>query len=535
MKITAGPYLQNVSRDSITVMWHTDEPGSSVVEYEANTRLGYSAYVGQPNPTYPERAAAHNLKTIHAVTLNGLRECWEYFYRVFSVASDGSSASSEGASFRTAPPSDAPFRFATYGDSMVVPEIHARIAPLARAYRPDLMVGSGDIVLDRIERCRGDFFEPAADLLRYTPWFATMGNHDSNTEAYTQFFSFPEPRLWFSFDYGCAHFTVLNSNMDYRPGSEQYAWLEQDLRAFRDARWKFVFFHHPPYCSNNCEIEGTRALCPLFESAGVDIVYNAHTTHYERFHPLRDGRYDPEGVVYVLTGGGGCETTAPYAQLWDHIHSFSAMAKSANFFVLTHVAPDEVTLRAIDIDDRVFDTFTLRKPPAPLQSSPAVPEPLPLPEGPPDGMVVAGFAEGPAKWVLPRRHFGVDGEIAHHSGASIRWRASDGGVTCPAVRRVLVDDGPAGKQVGGKAYRLSAWVKTEDVSGGVGLSVEWNGDMGFIDRVNSECLTGTNDWKELQVETPPLPGHVYAVRLLASASPGSTGTAWFDDVRIERI
>jgi len=534
LKITAGPYLQNVAKDGITVMWHTDEPGSSVVEYEANTRLGYSAYVGQPSPTYPERVEAGGPTTIHAVTLSGLRECWEHFYRVSSVAADGSSACSEGASFRTAPPDEAPFRFATYGDSMVVAEIHARIAPLARAYRPDIMVGSGDIVLDRIERCKGDFFEPAADLLRYTPWFATMGNHDSNTEAYTQFFSFPEPRVWFSFNYGCVHFTVLNSNMDYRPGSEQYAWLERDLAAFCDARWKFVFFHHPPYCSNNCEIEGTRALCPLFESTGVDIVYNAHTTHYERFHPLRDGRYDPEGVVYVLTGGGGCETTAPYAQLWDHLHPFSAMAKSANFFVLTHVTPDEVTLRAIDIDDRVFDTVTLSKPHGASRPLPAAPEPLPFPEGPPDGTVVAGLTEGPAKWVLPRRHFAVDEEVGHSSGASIRWCAADGEVTCPAVRRILVDDGVAGKQVGGKAYRLSACVKTQDVSGGVGISVEWNGDMGFIGRANSEYVRGTNDWTELHVETPPLPGHVYAVRLLLSVSPGSMGTVWFDEVRIQQ-
>ena len=34
MQITAGPYLQNVARDAITIMWHTDEPATSLVEYE---------------------------------------------------------------------------------------------------------------------------------------------------------------------------------------------------------------------------------------------------------------------------------------------------------------------------------------------------------------------------------------------------------------------------------------------------------------------------------------------------------------------
>ena len=55
MQITAGPYLQNVARDAITIMWHTDEPATSLVEYEKSARLGWSAYVGRPEPTYPCR------------------------------------------------------------------------------------------------------------------------------------------------------------------------------------------------------------------------------------------------------------------------------------------------------------------------------------------------------------------------------------------------------------------------------------------------------------------------------------------------
>ena len=48
VNIICGPYLQNATRHSMTIMWHTDEPGSSVVELERAERLGWSAYVGRP-------------------------------------------------------------------------------------------------------------------------------------------------------------------------------------------------------------------------------------------------------------------------------------------------------------------------------------------------------------------------------------------------------------------------------------------------------------------------------------------------------
>ena len=534
MKITAGPYLQNVGKDGITVMWHTDEPGSSTVEYEANTRLGYSAYDGKPEPSFPQQATDKRACTIHAVTIGGLRPGWEYFYRVVSVAPCGACARSANASFRTAPADDSPFRFASYGDSQHVPLTHARICELVRSYRPDIVVDAGDIVPDQMGLVRERFFDPAANLLRYTPWFAAMGNHDSTTELYTQLFSYPEPRYWYSFNYGCAHFVVLNSNTDYRPGSEQYVWLQHDLSVFRDARWTFVFFHHPPYCSNNCQVEATRVLCPLLESAGVDLVYNAHGTHYERFYPMRDGRVDPDGVVYLLVGGGGCETTPAYARLWDHLHGASAMARGAlNFFVLTHVSSTGTTVRAIDSEGRLFDALTLRKDPGDTPPLPPGSARLPFPEPRPDGTIVAGFPEGPARWLLPRPDFVSDDGVSRSGGTSIRWRRPEDGVTCPAVRRVLVDDGKAGPLVGGKALILSGWVRTEDVVGGVTLSLEWNGDMGFLDRAVSAPLCGTNDWTPVRVQTPALPQYVYTVRILASAEPDSTGTAWIDDLQVD--
>ena len=589
MRITAGPYLQNVARDAITIMWHTDEPATSLVEYEKSARLGWSAYAGKPEPTYPCREEDRALRTIHAIRLTGLEPEQDYFYRVSSSipedphetqpgnwirtgsASSSSSpsvapstpspwgegggagvsasagreyancspsretATSADASFRTAVRDDSPFSFATYGDSLRVNDVHRRNADLARAYRADICVGAGDHAQDEIARF-GDFFACTANLLPYTPWFAAMGNHDSPNEGYFRYFNYPEPHYWYSFNYGAAHFTVLNSNMDYRPGSEQWHWLEHDLKTFQNARWKFVVFHHPPYCSNNCEIPATRVLCPLFERYGVDIVYTAHATIYERFHPMCGGRYDSEnGIVYFVSGGGGYDMSLSPSELWDHLHPTSALAKPTNHFLLTSVAPDECDVRALDSDGNLFDTLTLSKTPAVVESLPAASPQLPYPDLPPEGTVVAGITEGKSRWVLPRTQYARDSDVVHSSQQSIRWHKQGDEPVVPAIRRVLKDDGKLLDKTAGRRYALEAWVRTEDVHGGMTVSLEWSGDMGFIGRVQSQPIAGTNDWRRLDVVTPTLPPHVYCCRVVLSALAGSSGTAWFDDVAVMEV
>jgi len=535
MPITQGPYLQNVSPTGITVMWHTDEPATSRVEYQRRDRLGWSAYDPPPPRSYPDHGEQSGLRQVHAVALTGLQPHRCYDYRVVSRSAQGGAATSAGAALRTAPEPDAPFRFVTYGDSLRDAP-HGRVAALARGHRPDLCVGAGDMSQDAIGSYPDLFFRPAAELLRYTPWFATMGNHDSPNEGFFRYFRFPEPRYWYAFDYGCAHFTMLNTCMDYRPGSEQWLWLEDDLRRSVGARWKFVFFHHPPYCSSNCEIAGTRVLGPLFERHGVDVVFGAHATRYERSHPLTRGRYDSaNGVVHVVTGGGGYDLTLSPSQHWDHIRSTAALVHAANHFLLVSVAPDEVFLQAIDEHGAVFDMAHYAKPPA--ESAARQPAPPALSGGaePEAGVFVAGMAEGDARWVLPRPGWVTDERLTRGEGLSIRWQQDTPRPVCPAIRRVLCMDGKAREAAGGRAYAVTAWVRTEGVSGGVTAGFEWSGDMGFLGRVRCEPVGGTEDWTMVEAVTPALPQYVYWCRVVLSALPGSTGSAWFDGVEVREI
>ncbi len=89
---------------------------------------------------------------------------------------------------------------------------------------------------------------------------------------------------------------------DWKPGSEQYRWLERTLgQAQQRSVFTFVMFHHCPYSSGvhglpPGERDGEdrlsgyplRALTPLFLRYGVDVVLSGHDEMYE--HSLVPGQ-----------------------------------------------------------------------------------------------------------------------------------------------------------------------------------------------------------------------------------------------------
>jgi len=142
----------------------------------------------------------------------------------------------------------------------------------------------------------------------------------------------------FSFDYGNAHWTVLDSNpyMDWsNPALRD--WVEKDLAAAQSATWRFVAFHHPGFNSatHHFTDQWMRQLAPVFEAGKVDVVFSGHVHNYQRTFPFTftpkpqpdgqrvgpkgevagewkldkdfgDGaRSKPQGVIYIVSGGGG--------------------------------------------------------------------------------------------------------------------------------------------------------------------------------------------------------------------------------------
>ena len=94
---------------------------------------------------------------------------------------------------------------------------------------------------------------------------------------------------YYSYDYGFAHFAVLNTNTI---DDAQINWLKSDLDAASNAKWKIVTMHISPYStgdhSNKSENQTiVEKLTPVFSEKHVDLVFQAHDHTYNKTKPYR--------------------------------------------------------------------------------------------------------------------------------------------------------------------------------------------------------------------------------------------------------
>ena len=101
-----GVAAQNLTPDGAQIIWQTDEPADSQVEY------GVTANYGAMSPLEA------NLAAFHAVTISNLQANTAYHYRVRSKDGAGNLAVSGDFTFTTAPPSDVIFSDAFNASSL---------------------------------------------------------------------------------------------------------------------------------------------------------------------------------------------------------------------------------------------------------------------------------------------------------------------------------------------------------------------------------------------------------------------------------
>ncbi len=352
------PYIQWTTLSSAHIVWDTDRPASSVVEYMPDG-TGAKAAGRKTTLSAPLSIVKSGLVSRHIVKLNGLRAGTTYRYR---IGSNGR-ALADGK-FQSAKPPGRAFSFVAWGDSGTLSRGQFEVAAQIEKARPDLLLHTGDLIYNRgaARDYNPKFFRVYAPTLARVPFYGSLGNHDTRTrngQPFLDNFVLPpngppgmQAERNYSFDYGDAHFAALDSNLSETELRRDIApWLQRDMTASR-ARWKFVFFHHPPFTSGQySRASHTRsALAPLLARLRVDIVFNGHDHGYERWKPR-------DGVTYIVTAAGGAglyprsQTNPATARYRNDVHSF------------TRIAINGRTLRGQQIaaNGQVIDQWTMTK------------------------------------------------------------------------------------------------------------------------------------------------------------------------------
>jgi hypothetical protein len=285
-----GPYLQNVTRSSVTVMWE------SAVETRGQVTV----------LTDPPMTVDSELAQIHEVVIDGLEPGRRYRYRVRAGSGE------RVGELATAPESDAPYSFIVFGDSRSNAAAHRRVVERIRREVPDFLLNTGDMVNEGASA--GDwqqFFDIEREILAENVLYPSVGNHDRQgrgrtADNYRKYFSLPEnspdPERYYAFTYGNSRFLILDSNAYSFALTDQTAWIEEQLQAARldpAIAHIFVTMHHPPYSISlhGGHAELREAWTPLYEKYQVAAVFSGHDHVYSRA--------ETGGVRYFVSGGGG--------------------------------------------------------------------------------------------------------------------------------------------------------------------------------------------------------------------------------------
>jgi len=343
-----APYLLSTgNNDEMLIVWQLDSTKTCLVEWGTDTTYA------DGSETTEEYGSDHQ----HQIALTGLTSHTKYFYRV----SCGNTYEKTG-NFITGAEDDAQeISFYAYGDTRTNGGMHNQVAERILddiSQHPDaqtFIISSGDLVANgnSEDDWQNQFFssdyEYIQEMLASLPYVAAIGNHEGQGALFHKYFPYPmfvSSRYYYSFDYGLAHFTVIDQFTSYSVGSTQYEWMVNDL-ASTNKNWKIMIFHEPGWSAggghaNNSQVQNV--IQPLCLQYGVDLVINGHNHYYSRAVVY--------GIDHITTGGGGAPLYTPN----PNADSIVKISKSYHY-CRVHIDGDTLTFTAIDKDGNVIETF----------------------------------------------------------------------------------------------------------------------------------------------------------------------------------
>lgn len=368
-------HLTCVTPTSATIVVSTNRTSNVTVEYGETNQYGMTAN-------------SSNLSR-HEIVLTRLQAGKNYHYRLTCIDSSNPNNSiiTEDSEFRIPLP-----------DDTITVDVIGDLQQCSNSYAIGQVIGRrGDILLTAGDNTELAQFIPGVNptkeeakfewqlflgLLNPSSWspalYLTTGNHDNVSattcaQAWQEELTLPTngaSEMYYSFDYGPAHFVVLDSaSIDRTISSQQLDWLKQDLGS-TNKPWKIAVIHYLIKGMSPLEeihnwwvLKNADTLHQIFTQYGVRLVLQGHRHVYNR--------YVKDGIFYVINSTMsydlsyapfGWETPYSGVEELENIDGESGTIPAyINFAGSTRleISPEQLTVSFIDGADRVLDKFSL--------------------------------------------------------------------------------------------------------------------------------------------------------------------------------
>jgi UDP-2,3-diacylglucosamine pyrophosphatase LpxH len=194
------------------------------------------------------------------------------------------------------------------------PGVYEQVWQEAAAEHPAFVVSVGDTIEglnDATAEAQWSAVEQILTPYRPYPLYFAPGNHDIWSERSGRLFrKFARHEPHYSFDYGQAHFTILDNSRSDEFSADELTFLEKDLRAHVAQPVKFIVSHQPSWLIHVVFANETFAVHQLAKKYGVQYVIAGHV--HQMLHVELDG------VTYasMASSGGRLRASRKYEDGW---------------------------------------------------------------------------------------------------------------------------------------------------------------------------------------------------------------------------
>jgi predicted phosphodiesterase len=231
------------------------------------------------------------------------------------------------------------FRFAILGDRTGEAQrgVYEQVWKELAAENPAFVVSVGDTIQGMSDaKAEGQWREAGRilQLFRRYPLYLAPGNHDVWSPASERLFQQHAAHpLHYSFDYGRAHFAILDNSRSEQLPAQELAFLEADLKAHAGQPVKMIVMHRPSWLVDVALRNPNFALHHLARRYGVRYVVAGHV------HQLL--RLELEGVTYVSmpSSGGQLRLSELYQDGWFFGHALVEVHANSFDFQIRETGP----------------------------------------------------------------------------------------------------------------------------------------------------------------------------------------------------